>query len=106
MKSGGYNQCLSKKALSFCMMSQRVHKASKLKMQSEASKFVLCDPKLSELSMNRLKANESWVEDQSHTCCKMLMRFVESREKRIELRDSWFSTKTIEVERMHKLYTL
>jgi len=51
--------------------------------------------------MSRLKTRYYGLEDRTHICGNRWRRLVNRGEKPIELGDSWFSAKSIEVERVH-----
>ena len=59
------------------------------------------DPKPSDLPFGRLK--RFYVEGRTRACSSMLRRLVGRGERLIELGDSWFSAKSIEVEQLKVL---
>ena len=53
--------------------------------------------------MSRLKTGSSQLEDRTRRCCKILGGLVVRSERLIKLGVSWFSAKSIEVERLDPL---
>ena len=62
------------------------------RLSENKRKFLLLDPKLADLIMNRPKV---LLEGRTRECCKILRRLVVRGERPIKVSDSWFSAKII-----------